>query len=98
MLLGIDYWKLLKMVLFFPPNNFSGVDKYHVLEKNLLDTLGDATLFWWRSKPITGDSYKIFSNLSWMEILDPVFYSVIEMEPMTILISKQIYTYITDDN
>ena len=41
MLLGVNYWKLLEMALFIPPNIFLGVGKHYVFYWRLLGTLGN---------------------------------------------------------
>ena len=38
----VNYWVLLEMNLFIPPNIFLGVIKHHVLGGKLLGTFGDA--------------------------------------------------------
>jgi len=37
-ILGVNYWELVEMVLFIPPNNFCGVKKLHCFRKKFLRT------------------------------------------------------------
>ena len=37
-ILGVNYWELVEMVLFIPPNNFCWVEKLHCFRKKFLRT------------------------------------------------------------